>query len=565
MNETSWVLTAAREEAKIISDSLGVQPEIAQVLVNRNVCTVEDARKFLFGTMDDLYHPELMKGMKEAVERIRRAVSRQEKILIFGDYDVDGVLSVVVLTKALRSLGADVDYFIPERLKDGYGLKEEHISVVLKRGARLVISVDCGTKATRFARRAKESGVDLIITDHHLPGDHLPEALAILNPILSESGYPDRSLAGIGVVFKLIQALFEGKTGSASLPHYLKLVAIGTIADVSELRGENRVFVKLGLEGLQDVSNKGLMSLMGLCGLAGKRVSAGDVGFRIGPRINAAGRMGAADLAVQLFFADSSQESLQLARHLDELNSTRQKTQDRIYEQALKKIRDRGLDRRYKFLVLGCEEWHRGVIGIVASKIKDFFHRPALLFSYEDTQAYGSGRSISEFSMINCLDEAKGLLLEYGGHTMAVGCTLARENVPRFKDEVNKFAESRLTEEHLRRRLFIDSRINFTEISPSFLRNYYLLSPFGVGNPKPVFMTEDVEVIDRPQKIKDKHCKLLVRQKERIFEALGWERGDWAQSLDKGDTIDIVYSFQFSEYMGQETLSLSVEDIRKRI
>lgn len=564
MNETCWFLIPVREETKVIANALGIQPEIAQVLVNRNVCTPEEARKFLFGTMDDFYHPELMKGIKEAVERIRQAVSRQEKILIFGDYDVDGVLSVVILTKALRSLGAEVDYFIPERLKDGYGIKEEHISVALERGAKLVISVDCGTKATQFAGRAKESGVDLIITDHHLPGDRLPEALAILNPIINESGYPDKGLAGIGVVFKLIQALFAGKAGSASLPHYLKLVAIGTIADVSELRGENRIFVKFGLEGLADVSNKGLMSLMGLSGLTGKRVSVGDVGFRIGPRINAAGRMGTADLAVQLFFTDSSQESLELARRLDELNSMRQRTQDRIYEQALKKIKDRGLDRRYKFLVLGCEEWHRGVIGIVASKIKDFFHRPVLLFAYENTQAYGSGRSIIEFPMIECLDEAKEFLLEYGGHTMAVGCTLVRENVRLFKNEVNKFAESRLTEQHLRKRLTIDSRINFTEISLSFLQNYSLLSPFGVGNPKPIFLTEEVEVIDKPQKIKDKHCKLLVRQKERVFEALGWERVDWAQSLEKGDTIDIAYSLQFSEYMGEETLSLSLEDIRKR-
>jgi single-stranded-DNA-specific exonuclease len=563
MAETIWISTPYREEAGNLSAELGIQPEIARILVNRGICTAEAAHSFLYGNLDCLHNPYLMKGMKEAVERIRQAISRKEKITIFGDYDVDGVLSVVVLSKALSSLGAEVDYFIPERLKEGYGIKESHIDVVLERKSKLVISADCGIKATQFAKRAREKGIDMIITDHHLPGDSLPEALAILNPVLDDSGYPDKNLAAIGVAFKLIQALFEREGKISSLPHYLKLVAIGTIADVSELKGENRLFVKFGLQALENVSNSGLLSLIELCGLDGKKVSVGDVGFRIGPRINAAGRMGDADLAVRLFFSESRPESLALAQRLDDLNAERQRTQDRIYNQALEIIQSKSLDKRYKFLVLGCEDWHRGVIGIVASKLKDFFCRPVLLFAYEDAEAHGSGRSISEFPLINCLDECKNLFLDYGGHAMAVGCTLLRENVSLFKSAVNAYASSFISDESLKRKIYIDSRVNFSDIDSSFIRNYSLLSPFGVGNPTPTFLTEGAEVISEPQKIKDKHCKLLLRQNQRVFEALGWEKGDWASKVKRGEQIDLVYSLQFSEYLGEETINLSLEDIKK--
>ena len=563
MAETIWVLTPYREEARNLSAELSIQPEIARILVNRGICSGEAAQCFLYGNLDSLHNPYLMKGMREAVERIRQAISRKEKIIIFGDYDVDGVLSVVVLSKALQSLGAEVDYFIPERLKEGYGIKESHIDVVLERKSKLVISADCGIKATQFAKRAKEKGIDIIITDHHLPGDSLPEALAILNPVLDDSGYPDKNLAAIGVAFKLIQALFEREGKLSYLPHYLKLVAIGTIADVSKLKGENRLFVKFGLQALENVSNSGLLSLIELCGLDGKKVSVGDVGFRIGPRINAAGRMGDADLAVRLFFSESRPESLALAQRLDDLNAERQRTQDRIYNQALEIIQSKSLDKRYKFLVLGCEQWHRGVIGIVASKLKDFFYRPVLLFAYEDAEAHGSGRSISEFPLINCLDECKNLFLDYGGHAMAVGCTLLRENVSLFKSAVNAYASSSISDESLKRKIYIDSRVNFSDIDSSFIRNYSLLSPFGVGNSTPIFLTEGAEVIREPQKIKDKHCKIILRQNQRVFEALGWEKGDWALKVKRGERIDLVYSLQFSEYLGGETINLSLEDIKK--
>ncbi len=562
MNSSVWLVSPARPEAATLAAELGIAPAIAQVLVNRKITTPEAARAFLFGDLEGLHDPYLMKGMAEAVARINRAIEAREKILIFGDYDVDGVLSVVMLFKALSSLGAEVEYFIPERLKDGYGIKAHHIDIPVERGTKLVISVDCGIKALEFTAQAKAKGVDVIVTDHHRPGETLPEAVAILDPVLPDSGYPDRDLAGVGVAFKLIQALLQ-KTGKASgLPHYMKLVCIGTVADVAELKGENRLFVKYGLKGLSSVSNRGLKSLIEGCGLGRKRISEGDLGFRIGPRINAAGRMGMTDLAVRLFFCDTLEESLALVQQLEELNSRRQRTEERIFEQAKEMIEAKGLAGKYKILVLASPEWHRGVIGIVASKLKDFFYRPVLLFACEDGKAHGSGRSVSEVPLIDLIEECRHLFLSYGGHRLAVGCTLAVDRMDEFKKTLNALAEARITDEALTRKIRIDTALPLGGIDGTFLDNFSLLVPFGVGNPKPVFLSENVEVASEPQLLQQKHLKFLARQDGRVFEVVGWERADWRHVMRKGSRIDMAYSLLISEYLGEQRVSLSLEDLK---
>jgi len=557
-----WILTPVRPEALTLGADLGIPLPLAQVLANRGVISAEEAELFFNGSLKDLHDPYLMKGMNKAVERIEEAIGNKEKILVFGDYDVDGVLSVVILLRALRSLGADVDYFIPERLKEGYGIKESHLRVVKERGARLVLSVDCGIKALGFAAKAREAGVDVIITDHHRPGETLPDAVAVLNPVLGESGYPYSFLAGVGVVFKLLQALLERRGRSAQLEHYAKLVAIGTIADVAELRGENRLLVKSGLEGLEKVANQGLRCLLDECGLLDQKVSEGDVGFRIAPRINAAGRMGAADDAVRLFFSGDPEESGRLARRLSELNSMRQEEEDKIYSQALSWVQKSALDRRYRMLVLGCETWHRGIIGIVASKLKDLFYRPVLLFTYEDGKAHGSGRSISEFSLIECLDACRDLFLDYGGHTLAVGCVLPRERMKLLRERVNQVAEARLKDEDLLRKVRIDARLSLANIQSSFIEMYARLAPFGVGNPKPIFLSEGVEVVSPPQILQDKHLKFLVGQNGRTVEALAWDQKEWLQEVKKGACLDVVYTLRESTFLGEKKTSLSIEDLR---
>jgi single-stranded-DNA-specific exonuclease len=562
MDDVLWMESSAGDEARSIAAELGVPLPIAQVLVNRKIADPLAAHRFLRGTTADFNDPYLFCGMRAAVERIEAAIARGEKILIFGDYDVDGVLSVVMLHKALSTLGAKVDYFIPERLKDGYGIKDEHIAVVMERGARLVISVDCGIKAEGFVRKAAAEGIDVVITDHHVPGRDLPPAAAILDPVVDGAGYPEKNLAGVGVVFKLIQALFEKSGRSRALRHYLKLVAIGTISDIAELKGENRLFVRHGLKELENVSNAGLLSLFEVCGLRGKKISEGDVGFRIGPRINAAGRMGMTELAVRLFFSPSIEETRTIARTLDQLNSKRQQAEEKIFRQACARVRTGGLDAKYRILILGCDEWHRGIVGIVASRLKDAFRRPVILFAYEDGRAFGSGRSIGDFSLIDCLEASGGRFLSYGGHRYAVGCTLQRNDLPEFRRGATAVAEARLTDEDLRKKLRIDAALDFSRIDGPFLDAFGLLAPFGVGNPRPLFLTKKAEVVSVPQILQGKHLKLRLGQDGRTFEAVAWDRASWAEGLAKGSRLDAAYSLLFSSYLGQDTLQLSLEGVR---
>jgi single-stranded-DNA-specific exonuclease len=562
MNTAVWVVTPPGPEADTLAETLALPRAIARILVNRKILTPDDARAFLHGGLDGLHDPYLMKGMDRAVERIEAAIERGERILIFGDYDVDGVLSTVMLKKALTTLGAKVDYFIPERLTDGYGIKAEHVRIPVERGASLVISVDCGVKAVEFTARAREKGVDVVITDHHRPGEVLPEAVAVLDPVLADSGYPDRGLAGVGVAFKLIQALLQKAGKDTGLPHYMKLVSIGTVADVAELKGENRLFVKYGLQGLRSVANAGLRSLIEACGLGQRKISEGDLGFRIGPRINAAGRMGMTDLAVRLFFSEDSDETAALVQKLDELNAQRQKTEERIYNEACERVERRGLDRKYKCLVLGSPDWHRGVIGIVASKLKDRFHRPVVLFNYDNGKAHGSGRSISEVPLIDLLEDCRQLFLSYGGHRLAVGCTLPTERMAAFKEALNPLAEARISEEALTRKIRIDGPLGFAEIDDRFLEAFGLLVPFGVGNPKPLFVAEDVEIVGEPKVLKGKHLKFLARQGGRVLEAVGWDKADWRHVLRRGGRVGLAFSLVRSDYLGELRTSLSIEDLK---
>jgi single-stranded-DNA-specific exonuclease len=562
MNAALWVVSPPRPEADALAEALSIPPAIARVLVNRKILTPDEARAFLHGGLEGLHDPYLMKGMDKAVERVRQAIDRGEKILVFGDYDVDGVLSTVMLVKALRVLGADVEYFIPERLTDGYGIKDDHVRIPVERGAALVISVDCGVKAVEFTARAREKGVDVVVTDHHRPGDVLPDAVAVLDPVLADSGYPDRGLAGVGVTFKLIQALLQKAGKDAGLPHYMKLVSIGTVADVAELKGENRLFVKHGLKGLRSVTNTGLRSLLEACGLANRKISEGDLGFRVGPRINAAGRMGMTDLAVRLFFSEDPAETFALVQKLDELNAQRQKTEERIFNEARERIEDRGLDRKYKCLVLGSPDWHRGVIGIVASKLKDRFNRPVVLFNYENGKAHGSGRSIPDVPLIELLEECRDFFSSYGGHKLAVGCTLPTDRMAAFKAALNPLAADRISEDSLKRKIRIDGPLDFGAVDDRFLETFSLLVPFGVGNPKPLFVAEDVEVVGEPQVLQGKHLKFLARQNGRVLEALGWDKADWRHVLRRGTRVSLAFSLMLSEYMGEQKISLSIEDLK---
>ena len=562
MDETRWILAPEHPGSGSLAAELGLPESLARVLAARGISDAAAGRAFLFGGLETLHDPLLMKGMAVAVERIEKAVRDREKILVFGDYDVDGVLSVVMLVRALRTLGAEVDHYIPERLLDGYGIKERHAEVAAEKGARLVVSVDCGIKAVAFVERAREMGIDVVVTDHHRPGEVLPAAAAVLDPVLADAGYPDRDLAGVGVVFKLIQTLLGRAGRSAAAVHYLKLVAIGTVADVAALRGENRVFVKAGLRTMGAAANPGLKALLDSCALGGRPATEGDLGFRLGPRINAAGRMGRSELAVRLFFSESDEECRAIVGELEALNGLRQRTEEKILNEARALVEEGGLDKKYRCLILGSDDWHRGVIGIVASKLKDLYHRPVVLFSYEDGRAYGSGRSISECALIELFDACRDHFLAYGGHRLAAGCTLARENMAAFRAAMNALAEERLDDEALRRKQRLDAPLELGTIDAKFLEAYRLFAPFGVGNPKPVFLASGVEVAAEPRILKNKHLKVLVRQNGRAFEALAWDRAAWAPRFRPGSRLDLAFALDLSEYLGRPQVSLVLDDIR---
>lgn len=563
MNEQKWEIYPPHPRCEVLSREIEVPFWVARVLTNRNILSPDEAKSFLFGDESYFHDPFLFRDMKKAVNRIKRALEKQEKILIFGDYDVDGILSVVMLTRALTDLGAVVGYHIPNRLQEGYGLKESSLEVVLKEGARLVISADCGITATNFVRQAKEKGIDVIITDHHQPGPRLPDAVAILNPVLSESGYPENNLASVGVVFKLIQALYTGHPGEKFISHYLKLVSIGTVADIAELKGENRVLVKKGLEQLKQAVNPGLKSLLDICGLLGKNVSVWDVGFRIGPRINAAGRLGEAQAAVELFFSSDNEKTKQLVKKLDAFNYERQKIEEKIFKQSVSMIEERRLAEKQKVLILGKEGWHRGVIGIVASKLKEIYYRPVIVFAYENGRAIGSGRSIPGFSLIDCLHAQRDLLENYGGHTQAAGCELSLENMSDFRCRINKYAEELLSPEDLIKKIYIDMELDLEEIDSQFMEYFHLLAPFGVGNPRPYFLARRIEIIAPPKKLQGKHVKIMVKQKNQTFEAIGWQKGESIDYLRRGDMVDLVFTPQINDYRGEKQIYLSLQGIKK--
>lgn len=563
MNDQEWIINQPHPQAELLAGAINVPFWVARILTNRNIVTPEEAKSFLFGDESCLHDPFLFRDMKKAVARIKRAICNKEKILVFGDYDVDGILSVVMLTRALADLGGVVSYYIPNRLSEGYGLKESSLEVVIKEGAGLVISTDCGITASAFVARAKKAGIDVIITDHHQPGASLPAAEAILNPALPDSGYPENNLAGVGVVFKLIQALYQGHPRQGVIHHYLKLVSIGTVADIAELKGENRLLVKQGLEQLKQAVNPGLKGLLETCGLLGKNVSVWDVGFRIGPRLNAAGRLGEAEAAVELFFSSDDEKISLLVKKLDKFNAERQKIEGKIFQQAISLVEAKKLNDRYKMLILGSEEWHRGVIGVVASKLKEMFYRPVMLFAYENGQAVGSGRSVPGFSLIECLHAQRELLDNYGGHNQAAGCELSLERMSEFRSRINRYAEEALSPEDLQKKIFIDLEINLEELDSEFMEYFHLLAPFGVGNPRPYFLARRVEIVSPPKKIQNKHIKFIVRQKDRSFEAIGWRKGDWVDLLRRGDIIDFVFTPQVNEYRGERLIYLSLEGIKK--
>jgi single-stranded-DNA-specific exonuclease len=550
-----------------LSHELRVSPVTARLLSIRGLEDPLSARRFLFPSLDDLLDPNRLTDLPAAVDRILRAIANKERIAIHGDYDVDGVTSTVILRRALELLGADVTHFIPERLRDGYGLQSASIERLHALGVALVISVDCGIRGVEAAARARALGLDLIITDHHEPDTELPQALAVINPKRHDCSYPDKNLAGVGVALKLVQALCI-KTGHTSwLPAFVKVAAIGTLADVVPLTGENRVIAKLGLEMLSKGPHKvGLRSLLDVCGLIGKEIDSYHIGFVLAPRVNAAGRMSSPDIAARLLLASDEamrDEARELAQQLDTENIRRQQEEADIVIAARKAVEtDLEIGSRTVIVVAG-EGWHRGVIGIVASKLVDAFHRPAIVISTDGDVAHGSCRSIPSFNMLGALESCGEVMSKFGGHKQAAGLTMASDRVRELRARVNDYADGCLQPDDLRPRIWIDGALGFKSIDEQIASELTSLAPFGAGNPRPIFRASGVEIVDGPRRVKERHLKMAFRQDGRVMRGIAWRASEREEFVAGHKTaIDLAFSLEQDTWEGERYLQLSIADFK---
>jgi single-stranded-DNA-specific exonuclease len=550
-----------------LSRELRVSPITARLLCIRGLDDPLSARRFLSPSLDDLLDPNRLTDLPLAVDRILAAIANKERIAIHGDYDVDGVTSTVILRRALELLGADVTHFLPERLRDGYGLQPASIDRLHALGVGLVISVDCGIRGVEAAARARELGLDLIITDHHEPDTELPRAVAVINPKRHDCSYPDKNLAGVGVALKLVQALCI-RTGHTSwLPAFVKVAAIGTLADVVPLTGENRVIAKLGLEMLSKGPHKiGLRSLLDVCGLTGKEIDSYHIGFVLAPRVNAAGRMSSPDIAARLLLASDEAmgaEARELAQQLDTENIRRQQEEADIVAAARKAVEtDLDVGSRTVIVVAG-EGWHRGVIGIVASKLVDAFHRPAIVISTDGDIAHGSCRSIPSFNMLAALESCGEVMSKFGGHKQAAGLTMASDHVRELRARVNDYADGCLQPDDLRPRIWIDGALGFRSIDEQVASELTSLAPFGAGNPRPIFRASGVEIVDGPRRLKERHLKMAFRQDGRVMRGIAWrasEREDFV--AEHRTAIDLAFSLEQDTWNGERYLQLSVADFK---
>jgi single-stranded-DNA-specific exonuclease len=559
-----WVKKPFDEPAAArLARELNISDISATLLANRNITDIATADRFFYPTLEHLNDPFLMMDMQQAVDRIMQAIERKEKILIYGDYDVDGTTSTVILKKALQLIGADVSYYIPERLTEGYGLREDAMDMAHKLGVHLIISVDTGIRAQQVVEYANSLGLDVIITDHHLPEEGLPKARAVLNPKRPDCNYPEKNLAGVGVAFKLAQALLMKTEQARFVESFVKIAAIGTIADIVPLTGENRVIAKYGLAGLRNPKNHGLRALLDVVGLNNnKAISGSDVGFKIGPRINAVGRLAGASAAVDLFDAPDLETAMELALAMNTQNATRQQIEAETLTQALEQIENTPELREARVAVIAGEGWHRGVIGIVASKVVERLHRPTIIISIENGMGYGSGRSIQAFHLLNGLESCGELFERFGGHSHAAGVTLRAENIPELRRRLNAYAQTKLQPEDLVPVVPIDYELPLRQATLETFHDINRLEPFGSGNPQPTFATYGVQVVERPRVLKDKHLKMKVMQGGRWIDCIWWGAGEWATEIFAGDTINIAYNLSENDYNNNKHIQLILKDLK---
>ena len=551
------------ESVNQLASELGVKPLVAALLISRGHSTVEKAFQFLNPSPEHLHEPMLMIGMREAVDRIKKAVENREKILIWGDLDVDGTTGTVLLRKTFSLLGLETSYHITNRFTETRGINFEPLEAARANGHTLLVSVDTGTSNYDEVRRAKEIGMDTIICDHHEIKEDtiLPPAVALINPFHPDSEYPDDNLAGVGVAFKLAHALLREFDLETEIPGLLKIAAIGTVADVVNLTGENRAIVALGLIDLVKTDNWGLKALMEVADCRSDMTSM-HIGFRIGPRINAAGRMEVGSHVVELLEADNFADARRIAALLDSRNRERQKVQQEVTAKA---ILEASAFPNANFLVVAGEGWHKGVVGLAASRVAERFHRPAIVFSLEDGSATGSARSVKGFDLFEALGSVSDLLESFGGHVAAAGMKAKEENIEELRARLDQYTEVKIPIAERTPELMIDALVRSSSLGLDLVEEFSRFEPFGAGNPKPIFVTRDLILRDEPFVMKDKHLKLkLIGEDNRPFEAVWWDGVERSkgQTLKPNSRIELAYVAEANTWQGNTRLQLVVEDLR---
>lgn len=554
---------------EILCRSFPVSPALCRIMMNRGITTLEEAHRFLSPDMNDLCDPRLLDGLDRAIARVRKAIDSGEKIMVHGDYDVDGVTSTALMVRVLRLLKADVSWYVPHRQKEGYDIGRTGVEEAKRRGVGLIVTVDCGTSAVDAIEYAKEQGIDVIVTDHHEVGKEVASGFVTINPKKPGCPYPFKDLAGVGVAFKFAEALVSecGYDVASYRRRFCDLAAIGTVADVVPLIGENRILVKFGMQEIPRTGKKGLRALLDVAGLTNSNIESQMLAFALGPRLNAAGRLDDASLSVRLLLTTDENEAAELARELEQKNRQRQAEQERITGEALSLIAGNQVDGTSKVFVLSSQSWHPGLVGIVASKITERYHRPSIMVAMGDGGAFGVGsaRSIPTFDVFDALMQCSHLLERCGGHAHAAGLSICADKLPAFTAEINRIADELLTPEDLVPKMDVDLDLDLSSVTKSFVEELKMLEPYGHGNPQPVFRSGSAVI---QQKFKmgstGAHLKLKLGTNDgRLLDCVAFGWGDRDEAFHLGSLIDLCYNIQVNRFNGTETVQAVLRDARE--
>ena len=560
-----WVLPEKPDPTQVtdLAAATNLPAAAIRILINRGIATPQKIDKFLNPRLSDLRDPFEMLGMDKAVERIVRAFFSNEKMIIYGDYDVDGITATALLYMVLNKLGGQVSFYLPNRLIEGYGLSKMGINEAKDSGVSLIITVDTGITAVEEINYATSLGIDVIVTDHHEQGEGVPNAWAVVNPKQDNCSYSDE-LSGVGVAFKLAQALYRSLSqDERELEEHLDLVALGTAADIVPLVGENRVFTSFGIRQIARTTKPGLKSLTFVSGLMGKDISTGQVVFILAPRINALGRLGDAGQAIRLLSTRDERQAAEIARRLDEENRRRKEIDSATLREALLQIEEKVDLENDRAIVLSGEGWHQGVIGIVASRIVERYHLPTIMISVQEGEGKGSARSIPGFHLCEALKKCEDMLIKYGGHKYAAGLSIEASKIETFREKFKAVSREQLSDDDVTAKLPIDLEIELSDIDDAFMQTIDAFAPFGPQNMRPVFLTRNCEVVGQPYTVGKNHLKMRVRKGDAVFDVIGFGFGDWARLISaEGCLVDIVYVVEYNTYNDVTRKQIRLKDVK---